>query len=946
MSFDLAVRAKGSILNCDRSRIFLAVITFLTCLPCYAVTLTPATVTILENSTQQFTASVSSTWTTNCGSISPTGLFKAPLYPKLCTITATATNGSGSATSSVNVVSPIIMTPGSATTPQGQTQQFTASAPVTWVAACGSITPGGLYTASAAVGTYCTVEGIAISGPKYTVYGYDKIGPPSNTAISISPINPTVSEGVTQQFTSNKSANWATNCGSITATGLFKAPLYPKICTITATATSGGQTATTSPSVVSPIVMSPVSVVTPQGQSQQFTASAPVTWVATCGTITSSGLFTATAAVGKYCSIEGIATTSPKYTVYGTDKVGPPAPLTISPLNPNLVTGSARQFTASRGATFAASCGSISNNGLYTAPASPGSCTVIATATDGTGQTASTTATITPAIVINPGDSNLFALGKQQFTANLPAIWSATCGSIDSGTGLYNAPATAGNCTVSATSTSGPSSTANVNIAVSLINYTTFRGSNSGTGVQAQERVLTPANVNANTFGLAWSMQLDAGVWSQPLYMNALNVNGAPHNVVFQTTANDSIYAIDADTGVLLWQRSFLSAGVTAVAGTSIGSSMNPVGIVGTPVIDPDDNAMYVVAMTAENNNTVFIHRLHAIDITTGQERSNSPVTFSAPGFADKSQMQRSGLLLANNHVYVAFGGIADRPPYQGFLFSFTTNTLTLDHVFNAEPNSDATGGGGIWMSANSPVVDQDGNLYVTTGNGISDGLSNFGQSVIKLSPALHVLDYFTPFDNVQQSTIDGDLGSGGVLMVPDQTTGPFLHELIVCGKPTPIYVLNRDQLGAIGTSSDNIIQRLDGQLAQTGSFRDSGFPCFSTPSIWNQNVYFVANHDVMKKFTLDASTGLLSAAPVSQGTITYNWPGAYPAISANGNSNGIVWTYEPGTGTLRATDANNLSNELFVGAVFTKSKWSVPTVVNGHVYIGTQNKIFAFAPK
>ena len=208
------------------------------------------------------------------------------------------------------------------------------------------------------------------------------------------------------------------------------------------------------------------------------------------------------------------------------------------------------------------------------------------------------------------------------------------------------------------------------------------------------------------------------------------------------------------------------------------------------------------------------------------------------------------------------------------------------------------------------------------------------------------MLDYFTPFDNVQQSTIDGDLGSGGVLMVPDQTTGPFLHELIVCGKPTPIYVLNRDQLGAIGTSSDNIIQRLDGQLAQTGSFRDSGFPCFSTPSIWNQNVYFVANHDVMKKFTLDASTGLLSAAPVSQGTITYNWPGAYPAISANGNSNGIVWTYEPGTGTLRATDANNLSNELFVGAVFTKSKWSVPTVVNGHVYIGTQNKIFAFGPK
>ena len=353
-------------------------------------------------------------------------------------------------------MSPIVMTPASASTPQGQTQQFTASAPVTWIAVCGSITPGGLYTASAPVGTYCTVEGIAIIGPKYTVYGYDKIGPPSNTAISVSPLNPTVSEGATQQFTATRSATWATNCGSISTTGLFRAPLYPKVCTITATATSGGQTATASPNVVSPIVMSPVSVVTPQGQTQQFTASAQVTWVATCGTITASGLFTATSAVGKYCSIEGIATTSPKYTVYGTDKVGPPVPLTISPLNPSLVTGSTQQFTATRSATFAASCGSISNGGLYTAPSSPRSCTVIATATDGTGQTASTTATISPAIVIDPGDSNLFALGKQQFTANLPATWSATCGNIDPATGLYTAPAGAGTCTVSATAASGP----------------------------------------------------------------------------------------------------------------------------------------------------------------------------------------------------------------------------------------------------------------------------------------------------------------------------------------------------------------------------------------------------------------------------------------------------------------------------------------------------------
>jgi hypothetical protein len=718
------------------------------------------------------------------------------------------------------------------------------------------------------------------------------------------------------------------------------------VCAITAIATSGGQSASTNPNVVSPIVITPVSVVTPQGQTQQFTASAPVTWVATCGTITAAGFFTATAAVGKYCSIEGIATGSPKYTVYGTDKIGPPSTptLSIAPLNPALVQGATQQFTASRSASFAATCGSISPSGLYTASVS-GSCTVTATAQDGSGQTASTTATVTAALAISPADSAVFALGKQQFSANLPATWSSTCGNIDANTGLFTAPPIATGCTVTAASASGPPSSATANVNVSIINYTRFRG-NAGTGTQAQERVLTPANVNSSSFGLSWSMQLDAGIWSQPLYMNALNVNGAPHNVVFETTANDSVYAIDADAGTLLWQRSFLSPGVTAVAGSSIGSSMNPVGIVGTPVIDPDDSTMYVVTMTAENNSAVFIHRLHAIDITTGQELPNSPVAFSAPGFVDKSQMQRAALLLANRHVYVAYGGIADRLPYQGFVFSFNAATLSQDAVFSDEPNSDSTGGSGIWMSAAAPAVDADGNIYVTSGNGFSDGVANFGQSVIKLSPTLSVLDYFTPFDNVAQSTIDADLGSGGVLVVPDQTSGPFLHELIVCGKPTPIYVLNRDQLGRIGTSSDNIIQRLDGQLAQTGSFRDSGHACFSTPSIWNQNVYFVANHGVIKMFALNPNTGLLSASPASQGTTTYSWPGAYPAISANGNSNGIVWAYEPSTGTLRATDAGNLGNELFVGAVYANSKWSVPTAVNGHVYIGTQNKIFAFAPK
>ena len=1060
--------------------------------PCFAITVSPSSVTVMESGTQQFSASTASTWTTNCGTISSTGLFKAPLYPKVCTVTATATDGSGSSTASASVVSPIVMTPVSAMTPQGQTQQFNASAAVTWTASCGSITSGGLYTASGTVGQYCTIEGIATTSPRYTVYGYDHIGSPTGTTFSISPLNPVVKKGVTQQFAASSAATfsascgtisagglytaplvpgsctvmatsttgggsagttatitspisitpasastaqgqtqqfsanaavtwsatcgsisttglftasgtagskctieaiatgtpsytafasdttmaggfaispanptvdegatqqfavgsgatWATDCGSISSTGLFHAPLYPKVCTITATATSGSQTATTKPSVVSPIVMTPVSTVTPQGQTQQFTASMPVNWTAACGSITAGGLYTASATVGKYCTIEGIATGTTKYTVYGYDQIGTAggSVFSISPLNPTLIEGRTQQFTASAAATFAATCGTISSSGFYTAPMTAESCTVTAAATDGSGKTASTGVTVTgSSLAISPANPSVFALGSQQFTANMAVTWSTSCGSISGSSGLFKAPSAAASCKVTATSSITPAVTASTSVAVSVINYTTFQGNNARTGAQIQERVLTPANVNSTSFGLAWSMTLDASIWSQPLYMNAVTVNGAPHNVVYQATANDSIYAIDGDTGVLLWKRSFLSTGVTAVAGSSIHSTINPVGIIGTPAIDPVTLTLYAVAMTAENSNTTFIFRLHAISATTGQEMPNSPVVISAPMFVSTQQTQRPGLLLANGRVYVAFGSISDRLPYHGFLFAFDETTLALDSVFNTDPNTDETGGGGIWMSAMGPAADPEGNIYLTTGNGPTDNMTDFGQSLIKLSPQLDVLDYFTPYNHVSQSAADLDLGSGGVLEVPDQTKGPYTHELITCGKPNSIYVVNREALGGTGTTRDNVIQRVDNQLGQVGNWNDSGLPCFSTPVFWNQNVYFGANHDYLKMFTLDAYTGLLSSTPVSIGPTVYTWPGGYPTISANGNTNGIVWAYEPTSGTLRATNASDLTKEIFVGTVYTGAKWKVPMVVNGHAYIGVQNKIFAFAPK
>jgi hypothetical protein len=917
--------------------------------PPVVLAIQPAAILLNENATQQFTSNVPAAFTASCGTINPsTGLYTAPLAPATCTVTATPTSGIGNnASATVTITSPLTISPASAITASGQTQQFSSNLPAVWTSSCGSIKSSGLFTASAAQGSVCTITATATGSIAYTATAADTIG--ASVSVTLLPAQASLAESSTQQFTANQLATFAASCGSIDSnSGLYTAPLKPGTCTVTATPVYGtGSSGSSTVTVTSPLTISPASASTPSGQTQQFTANMSVVWTASCGSISTTGLFNASVDQGTICTITAMATGSPAYTNTANDTVAAAVPITVSPTQVSVAENATQQFTANEPATFTASCGTINaGTGLFTAPLTPGSCTITATAADGTARTATATATVTSPITITPANSNFYALGKLQFSANMGVTWSTSCGSIVSTSGLFTSPSTAGTCTIKATASTAPAFIATTNVTVSRLNYTTFQGSNAHTGANTKEYVLTPANVNSTTFGLAWSMSLDGGIWTQPLYMNALTINGAGHNVVYETTSQDSVYAIDVDTGTQLWKRSFLSTGVTAPTGTQVQSTMNPVGIVGTPVIDPATNTMYVVAFTSESNVTVIIHRLHAIDITTGAEKPNSPVTFNAAGFADIKQMNRAALLLANGRVYVCFGGIADRAPYQGFIFAFDTATLSLSAVFNDEPNETSTGGGGIWMSAMAPSVDSSGNLYVTSGNGITDGMNNFGQSVIKLSPALGVLDHFSPYNNVAQSQVDLDLGSGGVVVVPDQT-GPFAHELITCGKPTSIYVLNRDNLGKTGTTSDNIIQRVDGQLSQTsGTWRDSGHACFSTPTFWNQNLYVVSNHDVMKKFSLTATTGKLSTTPVSQGTFTYTWPGAFTTISANGNSNGIVWTYEATSGTLRATDASNVSKELFVGTVSTASKWSVPTVINGHVFVESANKIYAFAPK
>jgi hypothetical protein len=216
---------------------------------------------------------------------------------------------------------------------------------------------------------------------------------------------------------------------------------------------------------------------------------------------------------------------------------------------------------------------------------------------------------------------------------------------------------------------------------------------------------------------------------------------------------------------------------------------------------------------------------------------------------------------------------------------------------------------------------------------------------VLRLSTGsgLAVADFFAPWNQDVLAAEDQDLGSGGVLLLPDQA-GAYPHLLVTAGKNGTIYLNNRDDLGGYqrcGASCDDVVQVLAGPPIGN---------CYCTPAYFNNQVYYQGSHDVLKAFPL--SNGLLSPSPLSQSSVPFDFFGSTPSISANGSSSGIVWTLQAaalGPAILHAYDALDLSHELYSsdrvpadqldGAV----KFTVPTVANGRVYVGTQSSLAVF---
>ena len=490
----------------------------------------------------------------------------------------------------------------------------------------------------------------------------------------------------------------------------------------------------------------------------------------------------------------------------------------------------------------------------------------------------------------------------------------------------------------------------------------TYHNDNARSSLNPFETTLTPANVNSTTFGKLFSYPVDGYIYGQPLYVPGVSIPliGA-RNVVYVVTEHDSVYAFDADglSSQPLWHTSFINpaAGITTVPSADVDSSdiVPEIGITGTPVIDPT-GTLYVVSKIKDNGQ--YFQQLHALDITTGSERTSSPRVI-APKVAGRGdghlpngripfnalrQNQRAALAEVGGKIYVAFASHGDNRPYHGWVLGFDARTLALSTMYIDTPGGSE---GGIWQGGNGIAADSANAIYFVSGNGTFDANArglDYGDSAIKLSAAaltqkrvLRATDYFTPYNQRHLSTQDLDMGTAGAVLLPDQAVGP-VHLLVTADKAGTVYLIDRDHMGHFLADGDTqIVQELPNLLGAN----------YTPPAVFNNFLYMSSYNTPV--FAIPIVNGKLSPATELSTSVAFEFPGVVPAISANGTTNGILWMLDlrnRSETVLVAYDAGTLSLLYHSEMVSSRDqagppvKFTTPTVANGKVYVGTQTEL------
>lgn len=506
------------------------------------------------------------------------------------------------------------------------------------------------------------------------------------------------------------------------------------------------------------------------------------------------------------------------------------------------------------------------------------------------------------------------------------------------------------------------------------VNVTTYHNDNLRSGANSAETILNSGNVsNLFQFERLFQVNVDGQIYAQPLVLSNVSIGGGTHNVVYVATENDSLYAIDATTGAIYWSQNFVPAGYTPSDDYCDPGNPNisgGIGITGTPVIDTATNTIYFVTST-KLSGVGYYQELHAVDAATGVEKFGGPVlvtgSYGGVAFNAEKQLQRPALLLVDGHIVVAFGQHCSDTAY-GWVMSYSKSTLALEAIFNTNPG---TTNGSVWMSGDGVAADSSGNLYFAVGDAKYDGSSLFGDTIVKLglpsNGVFPLLDWFTPNTAGEENTNDWDQGSGGVLILPDLSSGSHPHLLVQAGKTGTIYLIDRTNMGKYcgsPTCSDKDVEEILGSNSMIGGSSTNLAGVWGSPAYWNGYVYFPSANketglggnvaDYVKAYSFNAGgSGLLSSQPAAQTAEAFAWPGPNPSVSANGSTSGIVWlidsNYTSSPAVLHAYDATTLT-EWYNSAMLPGRdglgegvKFSVPTIANGMVYVGGRSTLSAF---
>jgi hypothetical protein len=912
------------------------------------VSLNQAAVSLAPNATSQFAATVQNTsnpavtWSVNgvsggnsmVGTISATGLYTAPSQTGSYALTATsAADAAATAKASIAVGSLGAISPATASLAPLATQQFNTSVEgfsntsVTWSvnavaggnSSVGTISATGLFTAPAQTGQF-SVTATSVADTFVSVNASVAVG----VLDAISPATALVAPATTQQFStsvqgfSNTSVIWSvdqivggtSSVGTISSSGLYTAPAQDGAHTITATSAADASVTASAAATVTTLSISPtvVTLLGNQNSQQQFIFTLPgvsnpiLTWTATGGTISSSGLYTPPSQPGPYTVTVTIDSLTASASVSIFDfSISPPSSVVapsgtqtftapITGLTNTSVTWSVDGVTGGN-----VTVGTISASGVYTAPSTIGPHTVTATSV-------------------------------------ADAAFSVSAG-----------------VTV-------------INVAQSAV--LTYHNDDARDGAYQEEVTLSTANVNSAQFGKLLSYPVDGQVYAQPLYVPQLGISGGTHDVVFVVTQNNSVYAFDADAtssqnAQTFWQD--LALGPHVYKGDIEG--VNPyVGILSTPVIDVSTNTIYLVAEeSGKGGSTPFY--LYALDIVTGANKFDSPINItgsvagtgadSVNGTIDLESecYQRMGLALnpVTNYIYIPFGSCN-----HGWVLAYDKTTLQQAAIFNDTPDWQ---GGGLWASDGAPAIDDlTGNVYIMSGVDNGDQNTNslamlYNDSFLFLSATdLTLESFFTPDDNYNLAVADADLGSGSNILVPANSTYSLVT--IGGGKDGNVFVINPLDMGGFNITGNNVIQTT--QICTNGYNN-----IFSTPVFWsgNSSIYYHCNDSVISAYGFNANSAQISGV-TSKGSAVFTTHGATPSLSSNGAANGIIWEIDNsnynykqgiplGPSVLYAYDATNLATELYNSSQNASRdtagqalKFTVPTIANGKVFVPTSTEL------